>query len=441
MLHRQRKTWNLPALRIGAVAGLILLVAVVLAACGGSDDNTSSGETGATEAGATEGGAETSSEPLVLGNLEVPPAGGGPDFTKGVKVAEKKINDEGGVGGRMIEVRTSKAGLDSQATLQAYRNAAGESDVLAVWVGASGLAIKAQASQVKLPAFISVGNTESFIPPDPYTFSTSFGSEYATSAVTYGVEKLGVSKIGVLHYETDFSNGLTPAVEEACEALGCEVTTEQKGDIEASVEGLIPQLTALRDSGADAYYIESLNPNGMKAARQLGMFDKPILTEQWLTVPPIAEATGKAGEGVIFGGGKCRAPEVLNEDDPAKAWCENYKEEVEAMYPGEEFPLFSQYGFDTVTLFAAAAKRLIDNDEEVTRESIQRSLEEFDASEQVETSQGIVTSSPEKHVLTGRWEEAYVNYTLDFPNGELNYVLAPKADPAGAKPGIEPFGE
>ena len=38
-----------------------------------------------------------------------------------------------------------------------------------------------------------------------------------------------------------------------------------------SVEALIPQLTKMKESGAEIYYIEALNPNVFAAAEQLGM--------------------------------------------------------------------------------------------------------------------------------------------------------------------------
>ena len=117
-------------------------------------------------------------------------------------------------------------------------------------------------------------------------------------------------------------------------------------------------LQKMKDSGADTYYIETLNPNGPKAARQLGMFDKTIITEQWLSVPALAEATGAAGEDMVFAGQKCLKPELAAKGDPTAAFCTSYRALWSKYYPGETYALFSVYGNDAVRTFAQAAKRV-----------------------------------------------------------------------------------
>lgn len=394
-----------------------LLAAMTVIACGGDG-----GDEGA-----------NSKEPLVLAALQGPVADGGPDFMQGTRMAEQQINAKGGINGRPVEVRIFKKGLSAQETVQAYRDAASDDDVLAAWVaGGSGLALKSQADRVRLPFLASVGRKELTDPVNPYAFAVSAGEEYATSAVSWAVKNRGTKRIAVLHYDTDFSNGLTPAIRERCKELGCEVVTEQEAAIDDPVDALVPQLTKMKNSAADTYYIESVNPNGPKAARQLGMFDRPVITEQWLTVPAIAEAAGPAAGGMVFGGHKCRNPSEVAKSDPTREWCEQYIEDYEEMFPGEEFKLYSIYGHDAMMLFADAAKRLMDAGEEVNRENISKAFEEFDGS--LRTSHGLVKSSPEDHDLIGSWHEAYLDQTVAFPDGKLEYVIAPEADPAGATP-------
>ncbi len=414
---------------------LLAVVALFAAACGDDDDDSASGGSSSDE---TEAPAEQSTDPLVIANLEGPAADGGPDFTTGMLVAQKEINDAGGVNGRMIEIKKFPKGLTPQESLQAYREAGSDDSVLAAWLGGGGgNALKAQASRVKLPFFSANGVTDFFEPPDPYGFSLSLGGEYATSALTQVIENdPTVKKIGVLHFETDFSNGLTPALKERCEELGCEIVAEEIGAIDASPDALIPQLTKLKNSGADAYYIECLNPNSNIAAVQLGMDNKPRMCEQWQAVPAIASAAGKAGEGVIFGGHKCvgATSDILTDGDPVVEWCKEYTAKWAEQFPenADSFSNYSVYGHDAVTIFADAAKRLMDDGKEVTRETLREQLEQY--SGDLETSHGKVTSGPDDHLLTGTWTEAYVNYTTKMEGDRATYVLAEGADPAGATP-------
>lgn len=414
---------------------LLTVVALFAAACGDDDDDGGNGS-GNTETSAP---AAKSDEPLVIANLEGPAADGGPDFTSGMLVAQKEINDAGGIEGRKIEIKKFPKGLTPQESLQAYREAGSDDTVLSAWLGGGGgNALKAQADRVKLPFFSANGVTNFYQPPNAYGFALSLGGEYATSALTQVVtNNPEVKKIGVLHFETDFSNGLTPALKERCKELGCEVVAEEIGAIDASPDALIPQLTKLKNSGADAYYIECLNPNSNIAAVQLGMDKKPRMCEQWQAVPGIATAAGKAGEGVIFGGHKCvgATSDILEAGDPVVEWCKEYTAKWAKQFPdkAKSFSNYSVYGHDAVTIFADAAKRLIEDGKEVTRENLREQYEQYKEGD-LQTSHGQVTSGPDDHLLTGTWTEGYVNYTTKMDGKRATYVLAEGADPKGATP-------
>ncbi len=434
-LHREgERHWSLR----WVILALLSVVALTASACGSDDNDNKSDTAGAAPSStSTEAAAPKSTEPLVIANLEGPAADGGPDFTTGMLVAQKKINDAGGVDGRKIEIKTFKKGLTPQESLSAYRDAAGDDKVLAAWLGGGGgNALKAQADRVKLPFFSANGVTSFFTPPNAYGFSLSLGGEYATSALVQVLKNdPSVKKIGVLHFETDFSNGLTPALKDRCKELGCEIVEEQKAAIDASVDALVPQLTKLKNSGADAYYIECLNPAANIAAKQLGMDNKPRMCEQWQAVPALASACGAACEGVIFGGHKCVGGDLIAEGDPTREWCSTYVKDWQAMFPDKKdsFSNYSIYGDDAVTLFADAAGKLIKAGKEPDREGIRSELEKYDG-KGPRTSHGLPTSSPEDHLLTGTWTEGYVNYTTKMKGKVAQYVLAEGADPKGATP-------
>jgi len=419
-----------------ASVALLGVAALAVTACGSSDSKSTTSSGGSTT---TATKAPKSTAPLVIANLEGPAADGGPDFTSGMLVAQKNINDAGGVDGRKIEIKTFKKGLTPQESQQAYREAGADSSVLSAWLGGGGgNALKTQSSRVKLPFFSANGVTSFYTPPDPWGFALSLGGEYATSALTQTIaNNPKVKKIAVMHFETDFSNGLTPALRERCKDLGCEIVDEETAAIDGSVDSLIPQLTKMKNSGADAYYIECINPNANIAAVQLGMNDKPRMCEQWQAVPGIAAGAGKAGEGVIFGGHKCvgAGTGLIPDSDPVKKWCDKYVADWKVMFPTKaaNFSNFSVYGSDAVTIFADAAGQLIKAGKEVTRENLRAQYETYDG-KGLQTSHGFVTSSPTDHLMTGTWTEAYVNYTTKMDGKNVTYILAPGADPNGATP-------
>lgn len=399
---------------------LILGTTTSLAGCG-SDDGDGGGD------------AASATGPLIIANLESPAATGGPDFTKGMQIAVDEINANGGVDGRDVELKTIKMGLKPEEAIAAYRDAASDENVLAAFTGSGGaVSIAGQVNREKLPIMQTAGRQDLVDPPQKYVYALSWDKEYPGTVVNWAVENRGAEKIAVLHYEGDYSSGITPAIEDRCAELGCEVTTSQTAALDASVDALIPVLNEMKDSGADTYYIETLNPNGPKAARQLGMFDKTVISEQWLSVPGLAAATGPDGEDIVFSAQKCVNPDLAAAGDPAIEFCKNYRASFEEAYPEDPYALFSVYGHDAVSVFAEAAGAVLDSGEEANRETINAALENMDGT--LVTSHGKVDSSPEDHHLTGPFEEGYLLYQMKVDGENVEYVLAPDADPAGAKP-------
>ena len=346
-----------------------LLATGSLTACGGSDDDESSGSGTSTSSGA----AKTGGDPIVIADLEGPAATGDPDFTKGMKIAEAEINAAGGVNGRKVQVKVFKKGLTPDSAISTYRQAGADKKTLAAWGAATGVvAMAAQSDRVQLPLFGVPGRIDFVKPARKWVYSISADQAYPAAAVKFAIEQKQAKRIAVLHYtETDYSSGVTQAIKDRCTkdtefgpALGCEVVAEETGKLTDTPDQLIPLLTKMKNSGADAYYIETLNPNGPKAARQLGMFDKPVISEQWLSVPAIAEACGKACEDIVFSAQKCVAPDIAEASDPAKEFCTGYSEKFAKTFPNEPYALFSVYGYDAVKIVAAAAKKVLDGGKE-----------------------------------------------------------------------------
>ena len=247
-------------------------------------------------------GPKFSGAQIGIAGLEGAVAQGGPDFMDGMRVAVSDLNSTGGINGRKISLKLFPTGGTPEGAASAYRQAASNKQIVGAFLGAGGaLAVRALSPTVKMPFIAASGNDAIDRPISKYVFSNSAGYEYATSSLVYAVQKLGVKSVAALHYDTDFSQQIGSALTNRCKTLGCTVTDVESASAGASVDQLIPQLTKMKDSKADAYYIESLNPNAMAAARQLGMFDKPVIAEQWLTVPGLAIACADNCKGVVFG--------------------------------------------------------------------------------------------------------------------------------------------
>lgn len=413
----------------------VALMALVVSACGSS--NSSSSNSSSTSSGSTSTGSGSGklSSPVAFAGFEGPAAQGGPDFMNGMRLAVAQLNAKGGIGGQQVKLIIQKTGGTPQGAVTAYRSAAQNKDVMGSFIGAAGaLAIKAVSNQTKLPAIAASGNNSVQEPVAKYMFSNSFGPEYVTSALQYGFDKLGAKSFAVIHYDTDFSSQVESAVKKKCQEIGCKITDIESASPTASVDQLTPQLTKMKSSNPDAYYLEGLNPNVFKAAHQLGLNSKPILSENWLSTPALVAAAGPDVQGVVAGLHKCRLTDLgqLQSSDPLKKWCQDYVAAFKKQFPSLPFQLYSVYGHDAVMTYAGAIEKLLAAHQDVTRDNVQSQMEKFNGD--LMTSHGKIKSSPTQHRLTGTWKEAYIDQTFVVKGANVTYKLAPKADPAGSNP-------
>jgi branched-chain amino acid transport system substrate-binding protein len=444
-----------------AVAALTMAVtALALVACGsssssssGSASSASSPSGGASSGSGSAGGSSqpaaaagtvgsggsvsaSSKAPLVFANLEGAAAEGGPDFSKGVAIAAAQLNAAGGVMGHPIKIITTEAGLTPDTAVAAYRGAASNPQVMTSMLGGpgGGDAVASQAGREGLPFMELTGNVALVDPPKPYVFAISLDQGYPDSVVNWAVKYHNAKKIALLHFVDDYSSGIQASIQARCKQLGCQlVDSETESDPAAPVNALTPLLEKMKNSGADTYYIETLDPNAAKAARQLGMFTgHTVISEQWLSVPAIAAATGAAGEDITFAAQKCLEPDLAASGDPVSQLCKSYRAAFAKAYPGVPYALFSVYGHDAVMLFAQAAKELWQAGKPVTRDNLNAQYQKFHG--EIVTSEGVVSTSPSQHHLDGPFQDGYLLYNLIDKNGKITYVLAPHADPHGAQP-------
>lgn len=386
----------------------------------------------------TASGSADANSPYVIGILQGPPAQGGPIFLQGMQIAAKELNAKGGIGGHPVSIKVYNTDGKLESVTAAYRAAANNKALLGVFNGSSGgLAVRALAQTLKVPAITASGNDKVDFPVSRYVFANAATGDYATAPLLHAVQVYGAKKIAVLHYtDVDFSVQIAPALRKRCPALGCEIVDEESISVGASNAELIPLLTKMKGSGADVYAIEELNPNALKAAKDLGMFDHKIIGFNWLAVTSTAQATGTAGEGVWFASQKCRLTNLnqLLPKDPMKQYCLNYQKGWNSLFPGTPLQGFSVYGYDAVRTFAAAAAKVAKANKSLTRETLTDAMGQFTGKELL-TAVGYPKSSAKSHRLTGPFEQGFVGMMMKLDaKGNPIYYIPANTPRAGSKP-------
>lgn len=373
--------------------------------------------------------ATTTKDPIVLAVLVGAAAEGGPDFVNGMKVAISTVNNFGGVSGRKIELKSFNTNSTAAGAIAAYRKAAADPTIVGAFFGAvsGALAVKAVSGSVKLPIIIATASDAVDHPLAHYVFKDSFAGEYATSSLTYAVKHDAAKRIAEMHFGTDYSVGIQSAMTKRCVSLGCQIVENESADAGASVDALIPQLTKMRDSNPDVYFIEGLNPNAFAAAKQLGI-TKPIISDQWLAIPPLRDACGVNCNGVVFAIHKANVLELMSATDHLKATLTSYHDAFVKQVGS--WAGFSIYGNDAVQAFAKAAAALTKSKVKVNRGNLVRALEDFKGN--LTTTHGVINTSAKNHRLVGTWSQSYVDVVIKATSSGASWVLAPGADPLGS---------
>lgn len=249
------------------VALCVILAGLVLAACGG-DDSTSSGttaDTGGETSGETSGEAP-SGDPVKI--MAIGPLSGTtkmPGIEDGAKAAAQAINEEGGIGGRPVEIIACNEEYDPNKTQACAREAVAE-EVLAVTglpqVGASLMPALEQAGIPAMTAGASPDefNSEFWFPPGPGYAPLAFGvGSVWCSLPAERVVLFNLDVEGALVYQDLYNEGI--------ESCGKKFVDTQLIPLNAS--DVTPFVTKALQSDPDGAYLSIGQPFNFKVAEAL----------------------------------------------------------------------------------------------------------------------------------------------------------------------------
>lgn len=291
---------------------LLLLLAMVMSACGTAGPTASTGAGASSAPGSASaaptnsgGGAGAAMEAKlgVVFSMTGGAAAYGESQKKGVQLALDEIN--AGSGLKLTAVYEDDASTP-QGGVNAFKKLV-NSDKVALIIGPTlsntALAADKVAQQAKVPV-IGVSNTAGGI--------TDIGNFIFRDSLTEAVvipntikvtkEKLGIKKVAVLYGNDDaFTKAGYEAFKAALSSNGIQAVSEQtfaKGDRDFSA-----QLTQIKGQKPDALIVSALVEEAtgiVKQARQLGI-TAPIIGGNGFNSPALIKNAGDAAEGVIVG--------------------------------------------------------------------------------------------------------------------------------------------
>ncbi|MCA9900877.1 MAG: branched-chain amino acid ABC transporter substrate-binding protein [Ardenticatenaceae bacterium] len=319
--------------RLSWLTLLMLLLTMVLVACGGSGDaepEADSGDTAGDTADTADTGdtGEEMAEEMTcddaIGCVEIAPGDPiriasalvitgpneslGLDSQYGVEIA---IKDRGEISGHSIELQAEDEGCNAEGGQAAGQKIASDPSIVGV-IGTSCSGAGVPMSQIVCAegiAMISPSNTAPVL-TDPETrqscyFRTAHNDKIQGRAMAeYVFNELGLTKAAVVHDGDPYTEGLASVFRDAFTELGGEVVAFEAEAADAT--NVEPLLTSIAAAGPEIIYYPVFIPLGSlitKTAKEIDGLEGVVLAAaDGVQSPDFIDASGDAAEGMYVSG-------------------------------------------------------------------------------------------------------------------------------------------
>ena len=258
-----------------------------------------------------------------------PAAADGLSTSNSAELAVSIINEQGGIGGRLVELVKYDDALDTKQAVNIAQKLTTKDKVVAVVSGSySG------PTRVAAPIFQEAGMpmlSGYAIHPDvtksgDFIFSQSFaGSVQGTAGAKVAVDMLKAKRIAIIAVDIDFGKQLSESFKEYATSHGAEIVSLDKfgmADKEFS-----PVVTKLKEEvKPDLIYMANYYGHGAEIVRQakkMGL-NVPILGTEGIDSFQFLEIAGKDAEGVILTTNMNRDSEDKATKDYIKTYTDKY---------------------------------------------------------------------------------------------------------------------
>jgi branched-chain amino acid transport system substrate-binding protein len=356
-------------------------------------------------------------DPIRIGTIlsvSGPAAFLGQDMKDGAQLAVDEINEAGGIGGRKIEwIFYDAQSQTQQAIVEARRLLSNDGvDMIVGGGNMSGiaLAIAPMAEAAKIP-FVSTEGASAIVNPvadHQWVFKSTVDDYLVLHRAADYFDKKGLKKIALLADTSGFGQGATEQLKIVAKERNLDAIFES---FAPSDTDLIPQLSRIRDAGAQVIICWTVTPAGvvfLKQAQQLGLDEKLTLIHSYgFVTGKYMELAGGAAAKLLLLSQKFVVGDQLPDSDPVKpkiaALTDSFKRRFNRT-PNQ----FVAQTYDAVYL----AKMALSNGGS-DREKVRAAFENI---RDYQCASGIFSFSPEHHSGLAKSNIVLVNWA----NGRFN---------------------
>jgi len=279
----------------------------------------------------------------------------------------EKINNEGGINGKKIELVMADTEANPAKAASIAKKFIYKDEVTAI-IGPTltdtGMNVKKVADQGKTPIFMTVGG-------DPVIMGGKFGSfewvfkspqrsSIAVKRLFIYLQEKGLTKVALLSAADGFGKDGARWMKKLAPEYGIEIIAEESFGTRDT--DMTAQLTKAKNAKPQALIAWTIGPAGSIIAKnkaQLGI-DLPLFQCHGLPDPKYIELAGKASEGDRMPSTKLMVADQLPDSDPQKPVIQEFIQLYKEKGYDKQFPIntHSGYAWDAIMIVANAIKKV-----------------------------------------------------------------------------------
>ncbi|PKM79596.1 MAG: ABC transporter substrate-binding protein [Firmicutes bacterium HGW-Firmicutes-14] len=337
-------------MRKHALLVFALILALVVAGCGGSKENTEK-----------EASTETK-EPYKIGvvlDISGPGSSLGIPERDTINMIIEKVNESGGIDGHLIELTMLDNKSNETEAALAVKNLI-EKDVLAI-VGCSTsgttLAMIDAVQQSEVPLVSAAASIRIVDPVNErkWVFKTAQSDSLVAERVVTYLKSKGLTKIAFASMNNAFGDSGRAEFEKAAAAGGITILGTEKFEVNDTI--MTSQITNIKKLNPDAVIAWAIPPSASSfttSYRALGL-TQPLIHSHGIGNKTFIDLAGKDADGVVFPVGKLLAAEGLPDDDPQKQVLVQYATDFEARFGPRN--TFGGHAWDAINIVLDALEK------------------------------------------------------------------------------------
>jgi branched-chain amino acid transport system substrate-binding protein len=341
-------------------------------------------------------------EPIKIGaffDLSGPASSIGTPTKLVAQMVVDRINKEGGINNRKLELITGDTEADPTKALMVAKRLVEKEKVVAL-IGptrtGTGMAVKPYIEKTQVPIIMTVGGDPVIaggkFGPFKWTFKTPQRTSIAVKKVYDYLRSQKLTKIAVLNATDGFGKDGLRWLKQLAPEFGLTIVGEEAFAVTDT--DMTTQLVKIRDSGAQAIICWTIGPAGARVAKNVKQLaiTMPLIQCHGLPDPKYIELAGDASEGNLMPSTKLMVYDQLPDTDPQKAVIQDFVRLYEDEYDyDKEYPIntHSGYAWDAIYMLANAMRE-VGTEPEKLRSAIEKTQGYVGIS-------GIYNLTPEDH--------------------------------------------